>query len=116
MAQPAAMLIVSGDSTWPAGEVRRHVTSTASFRRCLSSCGRLRFSDMGLAASRWHGRLMSIMPRRRRRGRLGPVPSGRSRLMLAKLASYTLVGIDALPVEVEVDVSSANMPKTVLVG
>ena len=36
--------------------------------------------------------------------------------MLAKLSSYTLVGIDALPVEVEVDVSSASMPKTVLVG
>jgi magnesium chelatase family protein len=36
--------------------------------------------------------------------------------MLAKLASYTLVGIDAVPVEVEVDVSSASMPKTVLVG
>jgi len=36
--------------------------------------------------------------------------------MLAKLASYTLVGIEAAPVEVEVDVSSATMPKTVLVG
>jgi magnesium chelatase family protein len=36
--------------------------------------------------------------------------------MLAKLSSYTLVGIDAVPVEVEVDVSSASMPKTVLVG
>ena len=36
--------------------------------------------------------------------------------MLAKLSSYTLIGIDAAPVEVEVDVSSASMPKTVLVG
>jgi magnesium chelatase family protein len=36
--------------------------------------------------------------------------------MLAKLASYTLVGIDAATVEVEVDVSTATMPKTVLVG
>ncbi len=36
--------------------------------------------------------------------------------MLAKLTSYTLVGIDASTVEVEVDVSSASMPKTVLVG
>ena len=36
--------------------------------------------------------------------------------MLAKLSSYTLVGIDAAPVEVEVDVSAASMPKTVLVG
>jgi magnesium chelatase family protein len=36
--------------------------------------------------------------------------------MLAKLASYTLIGIDATPVEVEVDVSAATMPKTVLVG
>jgi len=36
--------------------------------------------------------------------------------MLAKLSSYTLVGIEAAPVEVEVDVSPASMPKTVLVG
>src|SRR4051812_20705663 len=36
--------------------------------------------------------------------------------MLAKLASYTLVGIEAAPVEVEVDVSSSTMPKIVLVG
>lgn len=36
--------------------------------------------------------------------------------MLAKLSSYTLVGIDAEPVEVEVDVSRSSMPKTVLVG
>ena len=36
--------------------------------------------------------------------------------MLAKLSSYTLIGIEAAPVEVEVDVSSASMPKTVLVG
>ena len=36
--------------------------------------------------------------------------------MLAKLTSYTLVGIDASQVDVEVDVSSASMPKTVLVG
>jgi magnesium chelatase family protein len=37
-------------------------------------------------------------------------------VMLAKLSSYTLIGIDAAPVEVEVDVSAASMPKTVLVG
>jgi magnesium chelatase family protein len=36
--------------------------------------------------------------------------------MLAKLSSYTLVGIDAVPVEVEVDISSTSQPKTVLVG
>src|SRR3954466_12341500 len=36
--------------------------------------------------------------------------------MLAKLSSYTLIGIEAAPVEVEVDVSPATMPKTVLVG
>src|SRR5579863_6832716 len=36
--------------------------------------------------------------------------------MLAKLSSYTLVGIDAVPAEVEVDVSPATLPKTVLVG
>jgi magnesium chelatase family protein len=36
--------------------------------------------------------------------------------MLAKLSSYTLIGIEAAPVEVEVDVSAASMPKTVLVG
>jgi magnesium chelatase family protein len=36
--------------------------------------------------------------------------------MLAKLSSYTLIGIEAAPVEVEVDVSSASQSKTILVG
>lgn len=36
--------------------------------------------------------------------------------MLAKLKTFSLLGIEALPVEVEVDVSPASMPKTVLVG
>ncbi len=36
--------------------------------------------------------------------------------MLAKLKTFSLAGIDALPVEVEVDVSPAGLPKTVLVG
>src|SRR5882724_9094117 len=35
--------------------------------------------------------------------------------MLAKLKTYALVGIEAMPVEVEVD-ASAGLPKTVLVG
>src|SRR6201997_1291568 len=35
--------------------------------------------------------------------------------MLAKLNTFALVGIDAMPVEVEVD-ASAGLPKTVLVG
>lgn len=36
--------------------------------------------------------------------------------MLAKLHTHSLLGIDALPVEVEVDVSPAAMPKVILVG
>ncbi len=36
--------------------------------------------------------------------------------MLAKLHTFSLVGIDAVPVEVEVDVSAGGLPKTVLVG
>ena len=36
--------------------------------------------------------------------------------MLAKLKTFFLVGIDAVPVEVEVDISSGALPKTVLVG
>src|SRR3989442_5684204 len=36
--------------------------------------------------------------------------------MLAKLNTFALVGIDAVPVQVEVDVSPGAMPKTVLVG
>jgi magnesium chelatase family protein len=36
--------------------------------------------------------------------------------MLAKLNTFSLLGIDALPVEVEVDVSPGALPKTVLVG
>ena len=36
--------------------------------------------------------------------------------MLAKLKTFSLLGIDALPVEVEVDVSPAGLPKVILVG
>lgn len=36
--------------------------------------------------------------------------------MLAKLHTFSLLGIDAVPVEVEVDVSAGALPKTVLVG
>ncbi len=36
--------------------------------------------------------------------------------MLAKLLSFTLYGIDAKPVEVEVDISPGALPKTILVG
>ena len=36
--------------------------------------------------------------------------------MLAKLQTFSLLGIEALPVEVEVDVSPKAIPKTVLVG
>ncbi len=36
--------------------------------------------------------------------------------MLAKLFAYTLVGIDAASVEVEVDAAFTSMPKTILVG
>lgn len=36
--------------------------------------------------------------------------------MLAKLKTFSLLGIEAMPVEVEVDVSPQAMPKTILVG
>ncbi|MCG6157997.1 YifB family Mg chelatase-like AAA ATPase [Rubinisphaera margarita] len=36
--------------------------------------------------------------------------------MLARLLSFTLYGIDARPVEVEVDISPGALPKTILVG
>ena len=36
--------------------------------------------------------------------------------MLAKLHTFSLLGIDALPVEVEVDVSPRAAPNTILVG
>ncbi|MBU6173151.1 MAG: YifB family Mg chelatase-like AAA ATPase [Planctomycetes bacterium] len=36
--------------------------------------------------------------------------------MLAQLQTFSLLGIEALPVEVEVDLSSATLPKTILVG
>jgi magnesium chelatase family protein len=36
--------------------------------------------------------------------------------MLSKLCTYALFGIDARPVEAEVDISPAAMPKTILVG
>jgi magnesium chelatase family protein len=34
--------------------------------------------------------------------------------MLAKLNTFALVGIDALPVEVEVDSVNSGLPKTVI--
>src|ERR1051325_8624720 len=50
---------------------------------------------------------------------LQPVPSPPTHSillpMLAKLTTYALVGIDALPVEVEVD-TAHGLPKTILVG
>ncbi|MCA9034653.1 MAG: YifB family Mg chelatase-like AAA ATPase [Planctomycetaceae bacterium] len=36
--------------------------------------------------------------------------------MLSRLHTYTLLGIEALPVEVEVDISPGALPKTILVG
>jgi magnesium chelatase family protein len=39
-----------------------------------------------------------------------------AKLMLAKLYTYSLFGIQAIPVEVEVDISPGAMPKTILVG
>lgn len=36
--------------------------------------------------------------------------------MLAKFKTFSLLGIDALPVDVEVDLSASALPKTVLVG
>ena len=36
--------------------------------------------------------------------------------MLAKLLTYSLFGIDAKAVDVEVDISPGAMPKTILVG
>ncbi|HEX3872025.1 MAG TPA: YifB family Mg chelatase-like AAA ATPase, partial [Pirellulales bacterium] len=42
--------------------------------------------------------------------------SDASATMLAKLKTFSLLGIEALPVEVEVDVSDGALPKTILVG
>jgi len=36
--------------------------------------------------------------------------------MLARLKTFTLLGIDAISVDCEVDISSSAMPKTILVG
>ena len=36
--------------------------------------------------------------------------------MLAKLKTFSMLGIEALPVEVEVDISPGALPKTILVG
>ncbi len=36
--------------------------------------------------------------------------------MLAKLHTFSLLGIEAIPVDVEVDISAAATPKTILVG
>ena len=36
--------------------------------------------------------------------------------MLARLQTFSLVGIDAIPIDVEVDVSGGALPATILVG
>ena len=36
--------------------------------------------------------------------------------MLAKLATYSLLGIEAAAIDVEVDISPGSLPKTILVG
>ncbi len=36
--------------------------------------------------------------------------------MLARLKTFTLLGIEAMPVDVEVDISAAALPRTILVG
>ncbi len=36
--------------------------------------------------------------------------------ILAKLHTFSLLGIEAIPVDVEVDVSPGTIPKTILVG
>ena len=43
-------------------------------------------------------------------------PDTKANSMLAKLKTYSLLGIDAIPVDVEVDLSASPLPKTVLVG
>jgi Ni,Fe-hydrogenase III small subunit len=58
-------------------------------------------------------RIFAASPEFRYNVLLGPRTSGTP--MLAKLNTFALVGIDAVPVEVEVD-ASAGLPKTVLVG
>jgi hypothetical protein len=47
---------------------------------------------------------------------VGQVAGRRPLPMLSKLQTFSLLGIEALPVEVEVDVSGSALPKTVLVG
>jgi magnesium chelatase family protein len=48
---------------------------------------------------------------------IAPTALPRARFkMLAKLNTFSLLGIDAAPVEVEVDVSPGALPKTILVG
>jgi magnesium chelatase family protein len=54
--------------------------------------------------------------RRIRAHTLTPLPLHGSQIMLARLSTFSLLGIDAKPVEVEVDISPAAVPKTTLVG
>jgi hypothetical protein len=68
-----------------------------------------------------HGRILSARPDGPGRAdgaspAIEAAPGADHSSMLAKLSSYTLVGIDATPVEVEVDVSFSSASKTILVG
>ena len=78
--------------------------ATGGLLRSLALFGRM----VAMSAPGGHG---SMPQSCRRSSRRGPDQD-----MLAKLKTFSLLGIDALPVEVEVDVSPAGLPKTVLVG
>jgi magnesium chelatase family protein len=75
------------------------------------------------ARERWlqggHSRGVDVFVAARLRGRTRDskiAAEGKLVKMLAKLKTFSLLGIDAVPVEVEVDVSPGALPKTVLVG
>src|SRR5271157_3756712 len=105
----------------PQGFRRRHERRGRGFAGTLAGRARLPQFRHGTrrAIGDQHGNVLNSMVRDRLEGNAArPSHWGCSerRTMLAKLFSYTLIGIDATPVEVEVDVSASSMPKTVLVG
>lgn len=93
--------------TFPLGYARDG-TTFLSLNRC-------RILQVGIPHRRIEER-REAEGRRRWGGADGLGGTGEGIAMLAKLQTLSLLGIDALPVEVEVDVSTSAMPKTILVG
>jgi hypothetical protein len=111
----APSVAVERDGAWV--ELAREVGYPAGLNHVmtLDLAGRLRRGDRRLSSHHEHGPLLG--PHRPGRSTIGEAVKVRQAEVPVRSADlHFLGGIDAVPVEVEVDTAPAQMPKTVLVG